>query len=218
METLVCAATRRELNAFDPAPLDSVSDGPFVCSGEIGYLVTGAGIPCALTSVLETARRERPARILNIGIAGAYPASGLRLGDIVLGASEIYGDIGLELPAEPRFQPAGELPWASFYQRRLPLASSAEFDGPPVLAGCTVNLCTGTEKTGRLRERLFGVAFETMEGAAVAHAGEWLGIPVLEVRAISNIAALRDMQPANIQRAVDRLADFFRLCREKQRA
>ena len=128
----------------------------------------------------------------------------------MIGASEVYGDVGLELPDAPGFQSAGETAWGTFYGKRLPLAQDPEFAGAPVLPGCTVNQCTGTDGTGRLRERLFGVAFETMEGAAVAQAGEMLGIPVIEIRAISNIAARRDMQPDNIRLALDNLAEYLR--------
>ena len=211
METLVCAATLRELRAFGVRLDDEVSIGEVVRRESRGFLVTGAGVPCALMSVLEAAHMQRPARILNIGIAGAYPSGGLGIGDIVMGESEVYGDVGLELPEAPGFQPAGETPWGSFYGRRLPLAQDAAFAGVPILPGCTVNCCTGTEKTGRLREQLFGAAFETMEGAAVAQAGERLGIPVTELRAISNIAARRDMRPANIQAAISRLAEYLTL-------
>ena len=200
MDVLVCAATPMELAAYSPAPT--------------GGLVTGAGIPRALAFVMETAHRERPDCILNIGIAGAYPGSGLWIGDIVIGASEVYGDVGLELPDAPGFQSAGETPWGAFYGQQLTLAQLPEFAGAPVLPGCTVNQCTGTDETGRLRERLFCAAFETMEGAAVAHAGQLLGIPVMEIRAISNIAARRDMRPENIRLALDRLAAYFRQLRE----
>ena len=201
MDVLVCAATPMELAAFGDPPTER--------------LVTGAGIPCALASVLEAARQTRCSRILNVGIAGAYPSSGLGIGDIVIGASEVYGDVGLELPDTPGFQSAGEAPWGAFYGQRLTLAQFPEFAGAPVAPGCTVNQCTGTDETGRLRERLFSAAFETMEGAAVAHAGELLGIPVMEVRAVSNIAARRDMRPENIRLALDRLAAYLQLCREK---
>ncbi|MBV9849964.1 MAG: hypothetical protein JO250_09860, partial [Armatimonadetes bacterium] len=106
METLVCAATLMELRAFCAPP-----DEAALCNGHVqhstnGFLLTGVGIPCALATVLEAAREARPARILNIGIAGAYPGSGLGLGDIVMGESEVYGDVGFELPEPPHFQPA----------------------------------------------------------------------------------------------------------------
>lgn len=201
---LVCAATATELETF----------------GTVGarLFLTGVGIPSALASTLESAGRERPARILNIGIAGAYPGSGLSIGDIVMGTSEVYGDIGFELPELPGFQHVREAPWGSFYREPLPLAAFPEFSGTATGRGCTVNACTGIDATGRLRATLFEAAFETMEGAAVAQAGQMLGIPVCEIRAISNLAAQRDMRPENIQVALSRLRNYFQHCREKPHA
>ena len=179
-----------------------------------GSFLTGVGIPLALTQTLDVAGRYRPARLVNIGIAGAYPGSGLAIGDIVVGTSEVYGDLGFELPEPPHFQHIGEMSWGAFYKKTLPLTIFPEFSGTATGRGCTVNLCTGTESTGLLRESLFDAAFETMEGAAVAQAGQLLGIPVSEVRAISNIASHRDMRPENIQLALERLTAYLQKCRE----
>ena len=215
LDLLVCAATVMEIRAFGTPLGDQAVKTAFIRRGKKAFLVTGPGIPCALSQTLTIAARERPARILNIGIAGAYPGSGLNIGDVVMGSEENYGDVGFELPEGPGFEPVRVAAWADFYRRRLFLNQFPEFAGAPVLAGCTVNACTGTEATGRLRERLFGADFETMEGAAVAQAGGMLGIPVCEIRAVSNIAARRDMQPVNINRAVSRLAEYFQNCRER---
>ncbi len=59
---------------------------------------------------------------------------------------------------------------------------------------------------------MFGVEFETMEGAAVAQVGVQWGVPVSEVRAISNLAARRDMRPENIRRALESLLAYLRAC------
>jgi futalosine hydrolase len=200
---LICAATERELAAFG------------VPSIGMELLVTGVGIPLALARTLEVLGRVRPARVLNIGIAGAYPGSGLAIGDLMMGLSEVYGDIGFELPETPGFRFVGETEWGKFYREPLWLSQFAEFAGLPVRPGCTVNSCTGTEKTGRLRETLFGAGFETMEGAAIAQAGAMLGIPVCEIRAISNFASRRDMRPENIGLALHRLSEYFKISREK---
>lgn len=224
-DLLVCAATLMELRTFwpDAERFETVveRDG-FVQDGQTAYLLTGVGIPCALGRTLAAAGRARPARILNIGIAGAYPSSGLTIGQIILGGSEVYGDVGFELPASPGFRPIRESPFGGeFYAQTLPLVSDSEFVGLEnlsVVPGCTVNACTGTDAVGRRREQLFGVGFETMEGAAVAQAGWQHGVPVCEVRAISNIAAHRDMRPENIRFALARLRDYFQLCRDAKNA
>ena len=200
---LICAATERELTAFGVPP-----DG-------VELFVTGVGIPLALARTMEALGRVRPARVLNIGIAGAYPGSGLAIGDVVMGASEVYGDVGFELPEPPGFHFVGEAEWGTFYREPLRLSQFPEFADLPVRPGCTVNSCTGTEETGLLREKLFGAAFETMEGAAVAQAGATLGIPVCEIRVISNFASRRDMRPENIGLALNRLQEYFKISREK---
>jgi len=202
LELLVCAATPMELAAFG-AP-DARTQG----------LLTGVGIPQALAQTLITADRLRPKRIVNIGIAGAYPGSGIQIGDIITGLFETYGDVGFEVPEPPGFRSITESPWGEFYQTPLPLAQFAEFPSTRSGIGCTVNACTGTAKTGQAREAAFGADFETMEGAAVAQAGQILEIPVCEIRAISNFASERDMRPENIQLALASLTAFFDECRK----
>ena len=60
-----------------------------------------------------------------------------------------------------------------------------------------------------MRRDLFEAQFETMEGAAVAQIAQRLDVPFYEVRAISNIAADRDMRPENIKIALESLQAFF---------
>ena len=205
LDLLICAATEPELRAFGVLREEVGQDG----------FLTGVGIPAALAQTLSVAGRLRPARILNIGIAGAYPDSGLAIGDIVVGTSEVYGDVGFELPEAPGFRHVGEAPWGTFYREPLSLTVFPEFAGAAMGRGCTVNACTGTKATGRLRERLFNAAFETMEGAAVAQVGTVLKVPVCEIRAISNIASDRDMRPENIKLALENLQVYFQKFRKR---
>ncbi len=202
LELLVCAATPMELATFGTHDARAQT------------MLTGVGIPQALAETLMTADRLRPRRIVNIGIAGAYPGSGLQIGDIVTAIFETYGDVGFELPEPPGFQSINESLWGEFYQTPLPLVQFAEFPSTRSGIGCTVNACTGTVKTGQAREAAFGADFETMEGAAVAQAGQILEIPVCEIRAISNIASTRDMRPENIRLALANLTAYFDHCRK----
>ncbi len=202
LDLLVCAATPMELAAFGP-----------LFETQKNFL-TGVGIPHALAETLVAAERLRPKRILNVGIAGAYPGSGLEIGDIITASFETYGDVGFELPEPPGFRSITESPWGEFYQTPLPLAQFAEFPAARLGLGCTVNACTGTPETGQAREAAFGADFETMEGAAVAQAGQILEIPVCEIRAISNFASARDMRPENITLALAALTAYFDACRK----
>ena len=202
LDLLVCAATPSEIAAFGTLTETQSS------------FLTGVGIPQALAETLVTAGQLKPKRILNIGIAGAYPGSGLRIGDVTTALFETYGDVGFELPEPPGFRSINGSPWGEFYQTPLPLEQFTEFPCAHSGVGCTVNACTGTEETGRAREAAFGADFETMEGAAVAQAGQILEIPVCEIRAISNFASTRDMRSENIQLALANLAAYFDACRK----
>ncbi len=227
VDLLVCAATLPELRAFGPdAAAAGLTDERYVAADESrrAYLLTGVGIPCAFSRLYPVVLRQPPRRILNIGIAGAYPDSGLVIGDVVVVQSEVFGDVGFQLPEEPGFRPIADSPFAgSFYQDPIPLTLDSQFMPPTtdtslsnIVQGCTVSSCTGREEVGRLRERLFRVNIETMEGAAVAQVGHTASIPVCQVRAISNIAARRNMTPQNIALALSRLSDYLRACRNRE--
>jgi futalosine hydrolase len=205
---LVCAATEKEMQAcFGPLDrvfgrLEQAAGRPWVRRyGPHLAVVTGAGIPLTLARLMPLAASERPELIVTVGIAGAYPGSGLAIGEVVEGVCETFGDLGVEIPGAEAFHPISGLPWGDpAYANPLPLATGRWGFAEPIRAarGCTVNACTGTAATGARRRAQTGADFETMEGAAVALAGAELGIPVAELRAISNIASERDMRPENI--------------------
>lgn len=189
---LVCAATEFELRCF-PDTEGAVK------------AVTGVGVPATLALLPPLLEKFRPALAVNVGIAGAYPEAGLALGDVVLGEREVFGDLGFELP-DGEFTPLQDSPFGGWYE---PLALHV----PPVLGpgviGVTVNACTGTLATGERRRDRFGASFETMEGAAFALACQNAGVRGVEVRAISNFAAERDMRPENIKAALASLTEFL---------
>lgn len=220
---LVCAATLPELQTFwrsgETWPIDE--ERYWAETGKLILAITGVGIPCTLLRLPRLLAEFKPDLVLNIGIAGAYPNSGLAIGDVAMACSETFGDIGFELPEDPGFRSIADAPFGRFY-RKLPMTLVPAFRHSPVgsafheIDGCTVNACTGTAQTGLMRERLFAVGMESMEGAAVALACDAAGIPACELRAISNIAAERSMLPANIRLALQRLRDTLAVCRERE--
>lgn len=210
---LICAATRGELEVCAPGLGEEVLSAGRE-RGAFRFAVTGVGIPMTLLRLPALIAGGKPDLIVNLGIAGAYPGSGLAIGELVIGRSETFGDMGLELPGPEAFQPLSGLPWADAeYREPIPLAAEPLLEHPPqplrLGHGCTVNACTGRAATGELRRRLFRADFESMEGAAVALAGKHAGIPVCEVRAVSNFAADRDMRPDNVTLALRNLGVYM---------
>jgi futalosine hydrolase len=139
--------------------------------------------------------------IVVCGIGGAYPASGLQVGDVVCAETECYGDLGATSPSgfldmralgfpivEAPTRLFNELPMQIFpTERRVPFI--------------TVTSCTGTEGAARAIEQRTRGAVENMEGAAVAHVAHLHGVPVGEVRGISNSVTNRDTRAWRVNEA-----------------
>ena len=146
---------------------------------------------------------ERPDAIVVCGVAGAYPSSGLQIGDVVSAAREIYGDLGAQSPSgfldmQALGFPVVSTPTVLFNELPMqvfPTSRSVRF--------VTVSTCTGTEITARDIEARTQGAVENMEGAAVAHVAHIHSVPVGEVRGISNMVTNRDTTTWRLRDAAD---------------
>jgi futalosine hydrolase len=192
MNVLICAATASE-TALLRDRLGSMAG--------IRIIETGVGPVNAAHAVTLALSQETPAQIVMCGIAGAYPTSGLQIGDVVCAECEIYGDLGAESAqgflsmaalgfavvsgSTPLFN---ELPMSIF-----PVARRERF--------VTLSTCTGTHDTALVIAARTGGAVENMEGAAVAHVALLHGIAVGEVRGISNLVTNRDKSSWELAKA-----------------
>ena len=151
-----------------------------------------------------------PEAVLCFGCAGAYPGSGLQIGDLILASEEIYGDEGamtsdgfldMEGLGFPLVETGGER-WFNRFpadpellgsNHRLIAAQTGK--GRRVAVGplVTVSACSGTVVLGRELARRTGGLGENMEGAAVAQLCARFGVPFFEVRGISNLVEERDL-------------------------
>ena len=155
MDVLVIAAT--------PGELDWV--------GGADTLVVGIGPVEAAVHTAAYLAAHRPDAILHLGIAGARRASGLQIGDVVIGTLSQYSDLAAAVPTVRTIEPDANLfervsallPTAN----RQPIATSAHVGG----GDCDV---------------------EAMEGFGVLRAAAEAGIPAIELRAISNMVEEKD--------------------------
>ena len=187
----------------------------------VALVVTGIGLvntAQALTAMLET-RTVR--RVIQFGIGGAYPSSGLHVGDIAVATQEIAAEYGVAdddgwsggetigiplIESEPPTynhisldRPFGE----DALRAARSLADNADYataSGPFV----TVQTVTGSEAQAKCLDKRFGALCENMEGAASAQVCAIYGIPLAEVRGVSNIVEKRDLSRWNIPLAAAR--------------
>ena len=161
----------------------------------------GVGPVNAAHAVTLAITRSRPKAILVCGIAGAYPGSGLHVGDVACASTECYGDLGATSPGgfldmQALGFPIVEGPPALF--NVLPMHI---FPVDRRVGFVTMSSCTGTDAAARAIEARTGGAVENMEGAAVAHVAHLHGIDVGEVRGISNMVTDRDTKAWRITEA-----------------
>jgi len=169
----------------------------------VWLIVTGVGPVNAAHAITMAAAQAKPSGILVCGVGGAYPESGLKVGDVVCADMECYGDLGAASPNGFLDMKALGFPVISspapvfndLPMQILPIERRAKF--------VTVSTCTGTDQAARAIAARTGGAVENMEGAAAAHVGRLMGIGVGEVRGISNMVTNRDTKSWRLKEAAD---------------
>lgn len=140
----------------------------------------------------------RPGIVYIVGVAGAYPSSGLKIGDVAVASKEIYGDEGVMTGEEfhPMDKLFGEARNSEFkIQNEFPMFVPGELKGLDRGPFLTVSTCTGSLKRGRELEEAFGAVCENMEGAAIAQVCAFNNVPAVEIRGISNLIEDRAAGP-----------------------
>lgn len=222
--TLIMAAVPRELALLNAALEDVVvTTGAFPASeGFIGpsrLVCCAAGIGKANAAAASAVLIEQyqPRRIIITGCGGAYPGSGLAVGDLAIASEELFGDEGTVTPRGwldlkqmglPLLQ-LGEQNWYG----TIPLAlhetekvlQLADSHGLRLTRGrfVTVSTCSGTKERGLELARRYQAICENMEGAAISLNALRYGVPCLEIRGISNLVEDRDLSRWEIDRAVE---------------
>src|SRR5659263_414145 len=196
-----------------PDEAEGVISKGFLHGKSILFSHCGIGKVNAAHTVTLLLEEQKPDILLLFGIGGAYAKTGI--GDVVIAESENYGEEGVMTPAGWKPMESIGLPllkndleyFNTFAMdgKLSQLAIKASKDiGLKVHSGnfITVSQCSGTRKIGEIiRERFNGIC-ENMEGAAVAHICAKYGVPIIEIRGISNIIEDRDLTKWNIPLAV----------------
>ncbi len=220
LPVLILAATEPELRDLREraGAAGTIGDQPV----EIAATGVGKASAAFAAGTLLAAKEYRA--LFNVGCAGAFPSSGLSVGDVVLADREIFADEGVATPdgfldleklGLAVHAPAGAAPLFNRVPIAPPLrlaareisALAAEL-GFRLRAGplCTVSTGSGTDAAAAEIARRWSPLAESMEGAALALAALCRGVPFLEVRGISNMTGDRDRNRWDIPLACRRAA------------
>ncbi|MGW0293230.1 futalosine hydrolase [Streptomyces tuirus] len=147
--------------------------------------------------------------VVSAGIGGGF-LPGAPVGSLVVADEIVAADLGAE--TEDGFLPVTELGFGTV--RHEPPAElvrrAAGITGARTGAVLTVSTVTGTAaRAAALRERHPTAVAEAMEGFGVAEAAAAQGVPVLEIRAVSNPVGPRDRAAWRIGDALAALTEGF---------
>lgn len=187
-------AVQAERDAFERG----LADLPADARAAVTLLVGGVGPAAVAASTAMTLAREPHDAVVSAGIGGAF-SHAARIGDVLVADRIIAADLGADGPEG--FQSVEELGFGTATVAATPL------DGLKTLAVrgdlLTVTTATGTaERAKWLRDRYPGAIGEAMEGYGVAMAATRLGLPVAELRAVSNLVGPRDRSAWRIGEAL----------------
>jgi futalosine hydrolase len=170
---LVCTATDLESH--------------LLVAADVPVLVTGVGPVGAAIALTRHLANESVERIVICGVGGAYPSSGLAVGDVACASTETFGDLGAESPGGFLDPEALGLSAPSTFELDL-------FPAERRVPFVTCSTCTGTDLRAGVLEERTGGSVESMEGAALVQVARTFGVAIGEIRGISNPVGDRDRE------------------------
>lgn len=189
----------------------SIGAYPAFIAPRLTLLAAGVG-PAAAAAATATALALAPADLaVSAGVGGGFPGRA-EPGDLVVATEIIAADLGADSPAG--FLSVTEL---GFGRNTVP-AVDVGLSGGDVRTGAvlTVSTATGTDERARELAARHDAAAEAMEGFGVAEAACATGVPVAELRGISNSVGRRDRDSwdlpaafAALRQAVPRLVELL---------
>lgn len=216
------AGSLEELERTSPSwPLVHVNGGVWATVSGVGRANAAAATALALA-------RERFAAVINVGIAGSLPGSGLTIGQCVVATECVFFEEGMATSEAGGWRGMEALGFSLRGGRIGREQSTANHNAIPTDAAlgktlleicgrgaaggtiATVACCSGTDAAAAEVVRRTGAMAEAMEGAAVALAATRMGVPVAEVRIISNTCGERAKQKWDLSTAFARLEDAVR--------
>ena len=178
---------------------------------QVDVICTGVGSIAAATytSIVLSTKRDEYDSVVCAGIGGGF-AEEVGIGSLVLADYIVAVNLGAETVSGD-FISVDELGLGSSTllsdaTRTEAIATAwTNVTKLPIYRGAALTVCTttGTKLTAaRLKERVPMATCEAMEGYGVAMAAKAFGIPMVELRAISNIVGPRDRSSWDIEGAL----------------
>lgn len=177
---------------------------------DLSLLVAGVGTPGTifhLTSLLASASFDR---IIHVGIAGSYNPD-LKLGDLAEVGEDRFADLGIDDNGNfsSVFDSGLTNPNLKPFSKGALVNPIPKQRGLPVVKGITVNTTSGSRKLIEQWQFLYHPDIESMEGAAALFVCLQNNIPLIQIRAISNVVEPRNKDAWKMELAIQNLNNWL---------
>lgn len=225
LDALLCAV---KMNGPMTGQMNGQAPAKWACFGineRFDGVWTGVGKANAAGAVARALDPSRHVGVLSIGIGGALPGSGVKVGDVICADRSVFVDEGVETP--DGWISCQDMGFGAFEGSEIAIATDAHCHDPEVvqwLAGLAhgvgethigpiacVSTCAGTDRRAQWVRSTSGALGEAMEGAAVCLSAMNTNQALLtgELRVISNTTGDRESQHWDLDGGLDRLGEVF---------
>jgi len=153
-------------------------------------LITGVGLHAAVFELTRLLHHNRYDLVIQAGVAGAFTASKLKLGDVVAVEKDAFGDMGAfeekQLLSLQQLDLSTEKEW---WGNSNPLLKKLAF---PTVKSITISTIADDDTYINALIDKWSPDIESMEGAALHYVCTKLNMPFLQLRAVSNFVGERD--------------------------
>lgn len=191
MQILIVAATRPEI---EPLLVHFGNERPFE------VLITGVGMVATAYAMGDNHAFTKYDLAINLGMAGSFDRA-IALGEVVEVVQDKLSELGAENDNE--FIPIETL---GFGESQF--SASKQYTDLKKVTAITVNTVHGNEASIAQMAQSLNPQLESMEGAAFFYACQQMGIPGLQIRAVSNYVEKRNRDNWKIGLAIKNLNNF----------
>ncbi len=213
MNQLIVVSTLKEiqpfLNSFNVSQKSSTS-GFIKLSDELELLISGIGSPSTIFTLTKLLSARQYGRIVQVGIAGSYKHD-IPLGSIVEVGQDCFADLGIDDNGSfvqlfnTGLSSANEKP----FKNGLLVNPGQKNTGFPNVRSITVNTASGSNELIQQRKSYFNPDIESMEGAAAFFVCMQMGIPIMQMRSISNMVEPRNKKAWEMDIAIKNLNNWL---------
>ncbi len=197
MKILITAATEMELPQIHSANHD------------ITTCISGIGAAIAMFHLQEALQHKSYDLVIQCGIAGSFNLLNNKIGNVVIVASDVFADLGVDESNELKtlfelgFIEKNQFPFTDglLENNSLPLKNYEL----AIVKAITVNTVTDDGQKIKQLQYKFTADIETMEGAALHYICLQKKTPFFQIRGISNEVGERNKQKWNIKETLQQV-------------